>query len=304
MRAVAVVTATFALMIGGCAAPSTRDAGREPLFTPRAHTADGLFTSGIEGPATGPDGALYVVNFGSKGTIGRVAPDGAASLYVTLPSGSIGNGIRFAADGRMLIADYTGHRILSVDPATRAITTFSDLIGAHQPNDIAMSPDGDLYASDPDWATGTGQLWHITRDGQARRIESGMGTTNGVEVSPDGRSVYVAESVQRRIWVYARAADGTLSDKRELIAFPDHGLDGMRCDAAGNLYVTRYGAGTVLVVAPDGRIVREIRLRGQRPSNIAFGGEDGRQVFVTLQDTGAIETFRADRPGREYGQRR
>ncbi len=167
-----------------------------------------------------------------------------------------------------------------------------------------MAPDGSLYASDPSWSNNTGQLWHIDRSGRARLIESGMGTTNGIEVSPDGKRLYVAESVQRRIWVYARAPDGTLSDKSELIAFADHGLDGMRCDEAGNLYVTRHGAGTVLVVAPDGRILREVALRGRKPSNVAFGGPDGRQVYVTLQDTGAIETFRADRRGREYGGRR
>ena len=129
-----------------------------------------------------------------------------------------------------------------------------------------------------------------------------MGTTNGIEVSPDGRRLYVNESAQRNVWVYDIDAAGDLSNKRLLIAFADHGLDGMRSDADGNLYIARYGAGLVAVVSPQGGLLREVPLRGAKPTNVAFGGADGRDVYVTLQDRGAIEVFRSDRPGREYGR--
>ena len=289
--------AALCLALCACATAATD-------FIARDHVGDGAFTAGIEGPATGPDGALYVVNFGKDGTIGRVDGHGKAALFVSLPEGSVGNGIRFAADGAMLVADYAGHNILRIDPGTRAISVFAHLPGAHQPNDIALAPDGTLYASDPDWANpDNGQLWRIDRDGGAHRLESGMGTTNGVEVSPDGRRLYVNESVQRNVWVYDRDAAGALWNKRLLIRFDDHGLDGMRCDADGNLYIARYGAGVVAIVSPAGQLLREVPLTGRKPTNVACGGADGRQVFVTLQDRGAVETFRAGRPGREYGQR-
>ena len=263
-----------------------------------------MFTSGIEGPASGPDGALYVVNFGRDGTIGRVDAQGNAALFVQLPDGSIGNGIRFGADGAMFVADYPRHNILKVDPATGAVSVFAHLPDAHQPNDIALAPDGTLYASDPNWAkVDDGQLWRIDRDGGVHLLESGMGTTNGVEVSPDGRHLYVNESVQRNVWAYDRDEAGALSNKRLLIRFDEHGMDGMRCDADGNLYIARYDAGVVAIVSPAGELLREVPLKGRKPTNVAFGGDDGRQVFVTLQDRGAVETFRADRPGREYGRR-
>ena len=280
-----------------CAAAAASD------FVVRDHVGDGVFTAGIEGPASGADGALYVVNLGRDGTIGRVDANGNAELFVSLPAGSIGNGIRVAGDGALLVADYSGHAVLRVDPATRAVSVFARLDGAHQPNDIAQAPDGTLYASDPDWANpDNGQLWRIDRDGRASLLETGMGTPNGIEVSPDGRRLYVNESVQRTVWVYDRGDDGALSSKRLLIRFDDHGMDGMRCDADGNLYIARYGAGVVAIVSPAGQLLREVPLRGRKPTNVAFGGADGRQVFVTLQDRGAIETFRADRRGREYGQ--
>lgn len=266
--------------------------------------AENTFTAGIEGPAVGPDGALYAVNYAREGTIGRVTlhPDGArAELYLELPAGSVGNGIRFDARGRMYVADYTAHRILRIDPQDRSVDVHAHEPRMHQPNDIAIAPDDTLYASDPRWAGDDGQLWRIDPDGSTHLLEAGMGTTNGIEVSPDGRTLYVNESVQRRVWAYDIGAGGALSGKRLFVAFADHGLDGMRCDAAGNLYIARYGAGTVAVVSPQGNLLREVRLRGVRPTNLAFGGEDGRTVFVTLQDRGAIESFRADWPGREPG---
>ncbi|MCW0388179.1 Virginiamycin B lyase [Xanthomonas sacchari] len=279
---------------------------QEPLFHARDLVGDGVFTDKIEGPATGPDGALYVVNFAHDGSIGRVQRDadgrGQATLFVDLPEGSIGNGIRFDRRGRMYVADYGQHRILRIALRSKRIEVYAALPGAFQPNDIAMAPDGTLYASDPDWKHDGGQLWRIDRDRSAHLIETGMGTTNGIEVSPDGKRLYVNESVQRRIWVYDRAADGAVSNKRLFASFTDAGLDGMRCDVDGNLYVARYDAGKVIVLAPDGTLLHEVATKGRKPTNLAFGGADGRDVDVTLQDRGAIETFRSDRPGREHGR--
>ncbi len=277
----------------------------EPEYVARDHVGDGVFSQGIEGPAVGPDGHLYLVSFGRDGTIGRVRAQadgsGKAELFVELPTGSTGNGIRFAPDGRMYVADYSGHNVLRID-AEGHVEVFAHDPRMHQPNDIALAPDGRLYASDPDWKNGGGQLWRIDRDGGTHLLETGMGTTNGVEVSPDGKHLYVNESVQRNLWVYDLDGDGKISNKRLLMNFPDHGLDGMRTDVDGNLYIARYGAGTVAVVSPEGRLLREVRLKGEKPTNVAFGGEDGRTVYVTLQDRGAVEAFRSARPGREHGR--
>ncbi len=74
----------------------------------------------------------------------------------------------------------------------------------------------------------------------------------------------------------------------------------MRCDVKGNLYVTRFGKGSILMLAPDGTKLEEITLMGKRPTNIAFGGPDGRTAYVTLQDQGNVEQFRVEFPGREF----
>ncbi|MBM3768888.1 MAG: SMP-30/gluconolactonase/LRE family protein, partial [Acidobacteria bacterium] len=82
-------------------------------------------------------------------------------------------------------------------------------------------------------------------------------------------------------------------------AFPDFGFDGMRADIKGNLYITRHGKGTVVVVSPEGKILREIDVLGKSPTNLTFGGPDGRTVYVTDADKGRVVLFRADTRGRE-----
>ncbi|HBY01015.1 MAG TPA: gluconolactonase, partial [Rikenellaceae bacterium] len=229
------------------------------------------FPKGIEGPAIDKYGNLFAVNFKEPGTIGIVTPNGEASVYVTLPAGSVGNGIRFDKKGFMYIADYTKHNILRVNPSTKEISVFAHNSSMNQPNDIAISPKTEfLYASDPNWKDSTGNLWLIKRNGKTSLLEGKIGTTNGVEVSPDGKRLYVNESVQRNVWVYDIKKDGTLKNKKLFLTFPDFGMDGMRCDSAGNLYITRHGKGTILKVSPRGIVLMEVQLKGKLCSNIVL----------------------------------
>jgi sugar lactone lactonase YvrE len=263
-------------------------------------TAPESFTGGIEGPATDPAGNVYAVNYERQQTVGKVTPEGQSSVFVQLPEGSIGNGIRFNTKGFMLIADYAGHNILKVDMQTREVTTYAHEPRMNQPNDIAIGTNDIVYASDPNWGKQAGQIWRINTDGKVTLLEGDMGTTNGIEVSPDDKTLYVNETVQRKVWAYDLSPDGNVNNKRLLIEFPDFGMDGMRCDARGNLYITRYGKGTVAVVSPQGKLLKEVQLTGKNPSNITFGGPDGRTCYVTLADRGCLEVFRAELPGRSW----
>ena len=265
------------------------------------YVADNVFTQGIEGPAVDAQGNLYAVSFGKDGTIGIIDKKDNAQLFVTLPEGSTGNGIRFDRKGFMYVADYTGHNVLKIDPKTKAISVHAHSDKMNQPNDIAIAKSGVIYASDPKWADNTGNLWKIATDGTVTLLEANMGTTNGVEVSTDEKHLYVNESVQRNVWKYdIDKKTGAVKNKRLLIQFPDRGLDGMRCDVDGNLYIARYAAGEVTVVSPHGTVIERIKLKGQKPTNVAFGGADCKTVYVTLQERGAIETLRSERAGREW----
>ncbi len=251
-------------------------------------TKQGSFTEGIEGPATDHLGNIYAVNFGEQGTIGKITAKGESSLFVKLPNGSIGNGIRFGDKNQMFIADYTNHNILEINLKSKKIEVYANELEANQPNDIAISPDKTLYASDPNWSNNTGKLWKVTKEKGFELLEKEMGTTNGIEVSNDGKKLYVNESVQRKIWVYDISKNGMIKNKQEFISFEDYGLDGMRSDANGNLYVCRYGKGTVAVISPEGKLLKEIKLKGRNPTNITFSN-DYKKCYITIADRGCIE---------------
>jgi sugar lactone lactonase YvrE len=272
-------------------------AQQEKLFSAKPLTEKKSFTAGIEGPACDAAGNLYVVNLKKNGDIARVTPDGKAGVFVELPGKSVGNGIVFDSDGMMYVADYVGHNVLRINPKDKKVEVFAHEPTMNQPNDLAIAPDGTLYASDPNWGKSTGQLWKIGTDGKVTQLTKDMGTTNGIEVSPDGKTLYVNESVQRNIWSFPIQADGSLGAKKLLKKFEDHGFDGMRCDVDGNLYVTRYGKGTVVKLSPTGMVLQEIDVLGNSPSNLCFGGPDGCTVYVTEVEHQRVVSFRVDRPG-------
>lgn len=272
----------------------------DPLFTAVPVTQPGEFTPGIEGPACDREGRVLAVNFARQGTIGRVTPEGRGEVLLELADGSVGNGIRFDQAGRMFIADYVNHNVLVVEPNSRSIRVFAHEATMSQPNDLAITADGTLYASDPAWDNNTGRIWRIDRTGKVTLAAKDLGTTNGLDVSPDGRTLYVNESVQRGVWAFPIAADGSLGSRRLIKQFPDHGFDGMRCDVDGNLYITRYGKGTVVRMTPAGEILNEIDVLGHSPSNLCFGGPDGRTIYVTEVEHTRLVKFRVDRPGLEW----
>ena len=260
----------------------------------------GEYTSGLEGPAVDWEGNLFFVNPIKSGSVGKVDTEGNFSLFIEqLPEGSTANGIRFGQDQSLYLADYTGHNVLKVDLQTKKVGVYAHDSLLNQPNDLAICCNDRMFASDPNWKESTGQLWRI-ENGQFHLLSKDMGTTNGVEVSPDEKTLYVNESVQRSVWAFDLDTLGNISNKKLFYQFDDFGMDGMRCDIEGNLYITRYGKGTVAKLSPEGKLLLEIQMKGKKPSNITFGGKDGKTAFVTLQDRGYIETFRVEKAGNSF----
>ena len=258
------------------------------------------FTAGIEGPATDASGNIYAVNFQEEGTIGKVSPDGTAELFLRLPQGSTGNGIQFDREGNMFIADYTAHRVYRVPKGSRQPEIWAAQPEMNQPNDLCIHPNGSIYLSDPNWEKGSGKLWRVLPDRSIAVLETGMGTTNGITLSPDSRYLYVNESVQRKIWRYTLSDSGDLLKKELFASFEDYGLDGMRCDSKGNLYITRYDKGSLLVLNPEGKLLKEYFLKGKKPSNLTFAGQDGTLCFITMADRGCFEVVTAPFPGANF----
>lgn len=271
----------------------------ETLYQAQDLTKENMFSQNIEGPNFDKAGNLYVVNFRQDGTIGKInTSNGSGEVFVTLPDSSVANSIQFNSKGNMYVPDFKGHNVLEIDMVSRKVSVYVHADSFNQPNDLCINRKDQLFASDPNWKEQTGQLWRIDKGGKAVLLESNMGTTNGIALSPDEKTLYVNESIQRKIWKYRVDAGGNISGKQLFAEFPDFGFDGMKCDKAGNLYVARHGKGTIAVLSPQGKVIREVPLKGKQCSNLVFGGKDGKTVYVTLQDRKCMEQFRVEIAGR------
>jgi signal peptidase len=209
----------------------------------------------------------------------------------------------------MFVADYRKHNIFLVSADGTTIETYFHSDAFNQPNDMTIAADGTIYASDPNWKHRDGQIWRIARSadgnvhGERMLADRPMSTTNGIDLSPDGRTLYVGYSDTNEIWSYSIEGTRLLAPKL-VKKFTDFGIDGIRTDVMGRLFVARILKGTVVVLSPQGEVEREIRLSAKEPTNLAFGGNDGRTAFVTQRQGGLIESFRTNAPGREYCLRR
>ena len=252
-----------------------------------------------EGPVVDKYHRLLFVNFERQGSIGMVTLD-RVGHFVQLPEGSVGNGLRIASSGSVFVADTKGRKVLKYDPLLGETTVHASHPDMVAPNDLAITSGDVLYVSDPDWEEGTGQVFRVDPDGRAEKILPGLGTTNGIEINPDESILYVNESEQRKIWAFDLDASGAASGKRLFASFDAGGLDGMRCDEKGNLYVTRYDLGAVVVLTPAGDLKKTILLKGKKVTNIAFGGIDGKTCYLTFHDRPFLESFRAETAGRSW----
>ena len=103
------------------------------------------------------------------------------------------------------------------------------------------------------------------------------------------------ENHKSTIWI-----DGNhLRDRHVVFPFHEKEVDGVRTDVDGKIFVARPSQGQIAIIKPDGTALPPVPLNGQNPSNLTFGGPDGRTVFVTQADGKFVESFRTDRPGRE-----
>jgi sugar lactone lactonase YvrE len=328
-RAVAGVCWLAAISAGGIGV-----AAGEDLFVSKPLTPAKEYTSHIEGPAVNAAGDLFVANIkmpgagDDGGAIGRVKSGATTSeLFAILPKfpsqngvQGIGNGIRFDQQDRMYVADFKNHIIHVFEPGPT--TTRRDYFVArpnnqgkpafNQPNDLAIARDGTLYASDP--KSGTGRIWKITKaadgtvTGKPMTSTRTMGRTNGLDLSPDNKTLYVSESkvgAQRAsVWAY-RINGMALADPVSLKVFTEGGdVDGLRVDTDGRIFVARPEASQIFILVPPGAVgtaPAPVTTQGKNPTNLTFGGADGRDVYVTQADDHKlfIERFRTDRPGRE-----
>jgi sugar lactone lactonase YvrE len=182
-------------------------------------------------------------------------------------------------------------RLLELDPA----------LGMAYFNDLGTSLEGRVYVgsldydfSNPHRAPTPGYLHVIDLDGSSRIVADGIGTANGVAVSPDGRELYFDDTYHQLVRRYAVLPNGDLIEQLPLIDFssgaPGDGPDGNAVAADGSVWVALHESGCVAVVDRDGRERSRFQIPGGHlAASLCFGGDDLRTLFVTTfhkTDTG------------------
>ena len=244
---------------------------------------------------------------------------GAVSVY-RKPS-NFANGNTRDRQGRLVTCEHGGRRVTRTE-YDGSITVLIDSFDGkrlNSPNDVVVKSDGSIWFTDPTFGLlGNYEGYKAEPEidanvyrldgatGKASVVAEGVLGPNGLCFSPDEKILYVVESrgvPNRKILAYdVSAAGNRLSNKRVFIDAGPGTPDGMRCDIDGNLYITRYGKGTVVKLSPKGDVLKEIDVLGKQPSNICFGGPDGRTAYVCEVEHCRMVTFRVDEPGLAWQQ--
>ena len=197
------------------------------------------------------------------------------------------NGLHVDEDGNVLACEGAeGGRLVRIS-SEGIVTVMAEGYGGHSfnsPNDLWVNPDKGIYMTDPRYGGSRDNLpqdgehvYYIPLKGEAViRVTDDLVRPNGVTGTDDGSTLYVADHGAGKTYRYTIQEDGRLSDKQ---LFAPEGSDGMTLDSQGNVYLTNTA---VKVYNPAGRLIETIEV-AESPTNVCFGGEDGRTLYITAR---------------------
>lgn len=248
-----------------------------------AYSGDFFF----EGPAWSlKEGKLYFTAFGKDHDdtrILRLERPHIVSIWATNTEGV--DGMVFSQKGHLLAAQSFGHRVLRYTlgkKGPRKMEVVCENPKWNQPNDVCEAPNGDIYFTDPDFVHQRNSAVYLCdRKGNVVQLISEMTLPNGIQTSLDGKMLVVSDSREKLWRAYPIMPNGITGIGRVFFN-PDtpnsQDPDGMTLDESGNFYLT--GRGGVWVVRPDGEALGMIPVT-EFCSNVSFGGDDGRTLFIT-----------------------
>lgn len=207
------------------------------------------------------------------------------------------NGHKILADGTHLVCDYSRASVLRMSAKGELLepaSTECDGKPLRGPNDLSLdTPNGGFYFTDPGGSsdvTPIGTVHYVDAQGKTHLVDDGLAFPNGIVLAPDGKRLFVAESKRNRVLVYDVLSPGKTGERCVFAELPtkdeaagqiDNQPDGMCLDADGRLYVAHYGMRQVQVLGPMGELVARLPGGNQTTSNVAFGGPERNQLFVT-----------------------
>lgn len=294
-----VVAATLQLTAGTALAIDTVTPAIDGVVaagTPIQFIKDGF--NGTEGPVSLPDGSLIFTETQANRIV-KIAADGSISTYQDNTNGS--NGLGFNPQGDLVSVQVLDPKVGVVAPASKAKVLADKFNGTPfvRPNDLVVSSKGHVYFTD----SGLPRLdptapppavapvprpgvFHISPDGKLSRLDNSIQRPNGIQLSRDEKTLYVANTAGEHVIAFDVAQDGSVSNQRNFAKLdgfaqtetgPSSGADGLAIDDAGRLYVTSNLG--IQVFDSKGKALGTIPLP-QKPQNLAFAGKDKKSLYV------------------------
>lgn len=253
----------------------------------------------LEGPSFDRDGNLYVVDI-PYGRIFKIRPGGGDWSVVAEYDGWP-NGLKIHKDGRLFVADHR-RGIMCVDPQSGRVEPVLEGVrreGFKGTNDLVFSSDGDLYFTDQG-QTGlqdpSGRVYCLRSNGRVDCLLKDIPSPNGLVLSPDERTLFVAVTRANQIWQLPLQPDGPPSKVGVFLQLSGGaGPDGIAIDEQGGLAVAHVGLGSVWIFNKVGEPIYRIRSKdGVLTTNVAYGGADGKSLFIT--ESASSKILRAELP--------
>ena len=238
-----------------------------------------------EGPVWSPEGKLLFADVPDN-SIWQWTPGGKPVLLEKNSGGA--GGLAYDVQGRLYVCEWRGRRLIRIDKKARREVLAERFEGRrlNSPNDLAIRRDGHLWFTDPAFgaASDTRELdfygvFHISPKGELELAAKWKTRPNGIAVSPNGRTLYVTNSDERKLYAFDLDGKGAATNERVLLSGLEGVPGGVRTDEKGNLYIA---SRHLLIYTPVGKLLRRIELP-EAASNCAFGEGDLESLFVTAR---------------------
>lgn len=255
----------------------------------------------LEGPSFDRSGTLWCVDIVN----GRILNlDGEGRFSVAAEYDGWPNGLKIRADGLVLIADYK-HGIMAHEPGSGRVEPYLERAGVERfkaVNDLFFAANGDLYFTDQG-LTGlhdpSGRLFRLDRAGRVDCLLDNVPSPNGLVMNLEEDALYLAVTRANAVWRVPITPRGVSKVGIFVQLSGGVGPDGLALDAEGGLLVAHAGMGSVWRFDASGEPTHRIRTpQGRLSTNLAFGGADNREIFITESASGQILRASVDAPGK------
>jgi gluconolactonase len=253
-----------------------------------------------EGPAWDGKGNLYVSScYG--GYIMKISKNGNEKFIDS--SSSImkqTNGLTFGKDGNLYGCDFGLGAIIRISPDKKVEIVSSGFEGREydRPNDLAFHPNGLLYFSEPNSDQPDGRLFRMdVNTGKPEMLDDSLRYPNGMAFNEKADILYLSESASNRVLKYKLDKDGNILSKEVFIDLPGGEPDGIAIDTEGNIYVAHFDGGAVYVISPEGEVKEKIITPGKHSSNVEFGGDNLKTLYITEDETNSVYSLERETAG-------